>query len=64
LNKANERWTFGMDPPTIGQYLQERGFVLEIDQSARKYRQTYYGKESDEMKGFEFYHVAVARVRN
>ena len=53
-----------MDPPTIGQYLQERGFVLEIDQSARKYRQTYYGKESDEMKGFEFYHVAVARVRN
>jgi len=64
LSKANERWTFGIDPQTIGRYSQERGFVLEIDRSAGQYRQTYYGKESDKMKGYEFYQVAVARVRD
>jgi methyltransferase (TIGR00027 family) len=57
-----EPWTFGLDPAEIAGFLRERGLELDCDASAREYRQRYFGKESERMTGYEFYHVAVAHV--
>lgn len=57
-----EPWTFGLDPAGVAGFLRERGLELDCDASAREYRRRYFGKESERMKGYEFYHVAVAHV--
>jgi hypothetical protein len=35
---------------------------LERDAGARQYRQQYFGPDGERMKGYDFYHVAVAGV--
>ena len=62
LDKAGERFTFGLDPSDVPAYLAERGLVLEQDVGAAEYRDRYYGAEARGMRGHEFYRVALARV--
>jgi methyltransferase (TIGR00027 family) len=62
LAAAGERWSFGLDPPGLPGFLARRGLVLEEDVSASGYRARYFGLAAARMRGYEFYHVAVARV--
>jgi methyltransferase (TIGR00027 family) len=62
LEKAGERFTFGMDPTHVPQYLAERGLLLEQDVGATDYRARYYGAAARSIRGHEFYRAALARV--
>jgi methyltransferase (TIGR00027 family) len=61
--RLDERWTFGLTPDRLEEFLRDRGLCLECDLSASEYRSRYFGMAARRMKGYEFYHVAVARVR-
>jgi hypothetical protein len=58
----DEPWTFGLQPPQVPAYLQERGWTLERDLSAHEYRITCFGETGRQMTGYEFYHVVTART--
>lgn len=60
--RLNEPWTFGLSPDQVPAFLCERGLSLHCDFSADEYRKLYFGAASQWMKGYEFYHVAVAQV--
>jgi O-methyltransferase involved in polyketide biosynthesis len=62
LEKAGERFTFGMEPSDVPQYLAERGSSLERDVGAAEYRARYFGERARRMRGHEFYRVALAHV--
>jgi methyltransferase (TIGR00027 family) len=62
LSQAGERWTFGLDPSRLSGFLARRGLVLEEDVCAVDYRARYFGRAATDMRGYEFYRVAVARV--
>ena len=62
LEKAGERFTFGIEPSHVPQYLAERELVLEQDVGAAEYRRRYFGAAAVTMRGHEFYRVALARV--
>jgi methyltransferase (TIGR00027 family) len=62
LEKAGERFTFGMEPNQVPQYLAGRGLSLELDIGAAEYRARYFGAQARTMRGHEFYRVALARV--
>lgn len=59
LARAGERWTFGLDPAEVREYLAARGLELVDDVGAADYRTRYLSCAGE---GYEFYHVAVARV--
>ena len=63
LATAGERWTFGLDPGEVPAFLAARGLVLERDVGAAEYRQLCWGPAAARMVGYEFYRIAVARVR-
>jgi methyltransferase (TIGR00027 family) len=63
LKASGERWTFGLDPAAAAGFLAERGLALELDRGAAEYRAQCYGPEADRMRGYEFYRIALARVR-
>ena len=60
--QLGEPWTFGFLPDELSSYLRERGLRLDRDDGARKYRGAYFGNAAESMKGYDFYHVAVASV--
>jgi methyltransferase (TIGR00027 family) len=62
LEKSGERFTFGLEPSRLREYLAERGLVLESDLGAAEYRERYFGARAQRMRGHEFYRVALARV--
>jgi methyltransferase (TIGR00027 family) len=62
VEKLGEPWTFGIVPGELAEFLRRRGLRLERDWSAVEYRRECFGEEAREMKGYEFYHVAVGRV--
>jgi methyltransferase (TIGR00027 family) len=63
LHRHNERWNFGIDPANIGKFLASYNMELMYNLDANIYRRMYYGDESEKMKGYEFYRVAMARVK-
>jgi methyltransferase (TIGR00027 family) len=63
LKKAGEEWTFGIDPSCIEEFVKERGLMLTKDVGAAEYRQMYFGRPADRMQGYEFYRIAVVRVK-
>ena len=63
LKKAGEEWTFGIDPSCISDFLTERNLILTKDVGAAEYRQIYFGRAANRMRGYEFYRIAVARVK-
>jgi methyltransferase (TIGR00027 family) len=58
----HEPWTFGMNPTEVDKYLQRCGLRMVVDLGASEYRKQYFGADADGMRGYEFYHVAVAEV--
>jgi len=60
--QLEEPWTFGLHPARVPEFLRERGLSLEFDLSADEYRSRYFGRVAERMRGYGFYHVAVARV--
>ena len=60
--RLGEPWTFGLDPAALAEFLRARGLQLDRDASARDYRSEYYGKDGGRMRGYDFYHVAMAHV--
>jgi len=62
LERAGERFTFGIEPSQVPEYLAGRGHSLEVDIGAAEYRAIYYGARAHAMRGHEFYRVALARV--
>jgi methyltransferase (TIGR00027 family) len=62
--RLNEPWTFGIAPENALDFLHQRGLHLDLDLSAREYRRSYFGPAASQMKGYDFYHVAVAHVPN
>jgi len=57
-----EPWTFGFNPVELADYLGSRNLQLEFDAGAQDYRNQVYGPSSASMRGYEFYHLAAARV--
>lgn len=62
LERAGERFTFGIDPAELPEFLARRGLSLESDLGAAEYRELYFGEAARGMRGHEFYRVALARV--
>jgi methyltransferase (TIGR00027 family) len=62
LERFGERFTFGIHPDELAAFLAKRGLSLESDVSCPEFRARYYGDAAREMRGHEFYRVAVARV--
>jgi methyltransferase (TIGR00027 family) len=62
LRAAGEEWTFGLDPSTLAAYLDERGLSLDEDLGAADYRARCYGPAAGDMRGYEFYRIAVTHV--
>jgi methyltransferase (TIGR00027 family) len=62
LEKAGERFTFGIDPSQLREFLSRRGLSLESDVGATEFRARYFGEAARKMRGHEFYRVALARV--
>ncbi|MBW8685135.1 class I SAM-dependent methyltransferase [Chitinophaga rhizophila] len=62
LKSNNEYWNFGIDPANIKQFLASYNMELMYNLDTGKYRKLYYGEDAADMKGYEFYRVAMARV--
>jgi methyltransferase (TIGR00027 family) len=62
LERFGERWTFGIEPDRLREFLAERGLSLETDLGASEYRELYYNDAARKMRGYESYRIAVARV--
>ena len=62
LARTHESWTFGLDPDGVGAWLAARGLALVEDLGAREYRRRYLPGASATMRGYDFYHAALARV--
>jgi len=60
--RLDEPWTFGISPDKAAEFLCNRGLRLDRDLSAREYRRLYFGPSAAQMKGYDFYHVAIAHV--
>ena len=64
LESAGERLTFGIEPRQLPEFLAARGLSLERDLGAAEYRERYFGDAAREIRGHEFYRIALARVGN
>jgi methyltransferase (TIGR00027 family) len=62
LAKVGEKLTFGMEPGKLPEFLAKRGLSLESDVGAAEYRERYFKDAARNMRGHEFYRVALARV--
>jgi len=60
LAKAGERWTFGFDPPELKGYLGERGYRLLDNIGSIELRSRYFTASRRNVRGYEFYRVALA----
>jgi len=62
LAKSGEQLTFGLEPSELPEFLATRGLSLVSDVGAAEYRQRYFKDAARQMRGHEFYRVALARV--
>lgn len=62
LAAAGEKWTFGIDPSRLSEFLATRGLALERDLGAAEYRRLCFKDAARTMRGYEFYRIAMARV--
>lgn len=60
LADAGERWTFGFNPADLKAYLAERRLSLLEDIGSVTFRRHYFGNDSRQLRGYEFYRVALA----
>jgi methyltransferase (TIGR00027 family) len=62
VERAGERWTFGIEPAQLAKYLADRGFELIEDIGSLEYRARYMKPSRLRMRGFEFYRAALAQI--
>ena len=62
LHEAGEPWWFGLYPDALAGYLGARGLRLIEDLGAIEYGARCMGAPNKQMKGYEFYRVALAAV--
>jgi methyltransferase (TIGR00027 family) len=62
VERAGERWTFGIDPADLPSYLADRGFELIEDIASLEYRARYLKPSRLRMRGYEFYRAALAQI--
>jgi methyltransferase (TIGR00027 family) len=62
VRRVGEPYTFGFDPAELSGYLAARGLTLVEDVSADDYRARYLAPAGRDMKLWEFYRAALARV--
>jgi methyltransferase (TIGR00027 family) len=62
VNASGEPWRFGLIPEELPAFLKERGLSLIADLGADEYRARVMGPESRTMRGYGFYHAALAEV--
>jgi len=63
LRRNNEFWNFGIDPAGIKEFLASYNMELLYNLDTPTFRRMYFGDDAADMKGYEFYRVAMARVR-
>jgi methyltransferase (TIGR00027 family) len=59
---VDEPWTFGLDPSGLADFLKQRGLARVCDESAVDYRARYLGSGGRDLRGYEFYRAAIAKV--
>ncbi|SHL93483.1 SAM-dependent methyltransferase [Chitinophaga sp. CF418] len=62
LRRNNEFWNFGIHPANIKEFLASYNMELMYNLDTSSFRHMYYGDKAVDMKGYEFYRVAMARV--
>jgi methyltransferase (TIGR00027 family) len=62
VDGSGEPWRFGLLPEELPAFLRERGLSLLSDLGADEYRAQVMGGESRHMRGYSFYHTALAEV--
>ena len=63
LEKFGEKWTFGIEPSELRQYLADRGLVArDRSRRLRVSGALLTGRPPAAMRGYEFYRIALARV--
>jgi methyltransferase (TIGR00027 family) len=62
LQKSGESWRFGLYPEKLRGYLHDRGFSLIQDSGSVEYRSLYLENTKRNLRGFEFYRVALAEA--
>jgi methyltransferase (TIGR00027 family) len=62
VRRSGEPWTFGMRPDTIPDYLNQRGLHLLADLGADEYRRKVIGPTARPIRGYGFYHAALAEI--
>jgi methyltransferase (TIGR00027 family) len=62
LKSDDERWTFGLRPEQLADFLAEQGLELVWDRGSREYRAAYWGERGRHLCGYEFYRAALAEV--
>jgi methyltransferase (TIGR00027 family) len=62
LQSSDEPWTFGLDPSGLADFLKQRGLALVCDESSVDYRARYLGSAGRDLRGYEFYRAAIAKV--
>jgi methyltransferase (TIGR00027 family) len=62
LERVGEDLRFSKHPADLERWLADRGLRLRTDLGATDYRRLHYGHAADDMRGHEFYRVAVADV--
>lgn len=62
LVRWGEPWTFGFYPEQLPGFLADLGYELTNDLGAAEYRKIYYGQAATQLKGYEFYRVAKAKL--
>jgi len=64
VRRSGEPWTFGMHPDSVAHYLEQRGLQLVADLGADEYRCKVLGKRAQQIRGYGFYHAALAEIRS
>jgi methyltransferase (TIGR00027 family) len=62
VRRSGEPWTFGMRPDMVSDYLNQRGLRLLADLGADEYRRKVIGPTARPIRGYGFYHVALAEI--
>lgn len=63
LKKVKEPWNMGLDPAELPHFLAEYNMELLYDEGAEDFRRLYFGEKALQMRGYEFYRVAMAVVK-
>jgi methyltransferase (TIGR00027 family) len=63
VRRSGEPWTFGLCPDMVPDYLNQRGLRLLADLGADEYRRKVIGSTARPIRGYGFYHVALAEIR-